>query len=590
MVVLSRILAIHRPAVAVVGRCGGRIGARILWGLVILSGVSLRAQSDEPSLLAAMTTVNISSEADDPSRGNRVLNLENGYEALALRVHLIRQARRSIELQTFIWTNDEVGRLMIYELVEAARRGVKVRVIADHMVSDQNPEVGAFLATANPNLEVRHYRPVMERLKPSLWQQATSAMFGFHGINQRMHNKLMVVDGAVMLTGGRNIENTYFNHSPGMNFRDREVMAVGPVVRLAEASFEEYWAFRHVVPSAELKDVATVMQSGRFPRYETRSDYDFGGYFEEIDQAADDADQMRTLFWHQLRPVDRVEFLADDPGKGLGLFDKASRTTKALRQRVGEAQREVTVQSPYLILSGSARKLARVLRRQNPAISLRVSTNSYASTDNILAYSANYRLRSQYVEKLGLEVFEFKPHPDSLPELFPEFDAMAQRAETQGKKAAPFFCLHAKSLVVDDRVSFVGSYNMDPRSVSLNTEVGLIIEDEAFARELRAQIERDMEPGNSWVIARREYPLGLDTVNGLISGLLALGPVDPWPIQNTSSFELKPGTDPVPTNHPEFYQRYRDTGIFPGASGAVTSKEILTRIYKAVGASLTPIM
>lgn len=555
-----------------------------------LSALAVRAGEMQSPMAQAVSEVMTAADTSDIMRGNRVLSIENGYDALLLRVHLIRQAKRSIEMQTFIWKNDECGRLMIYELVEAARRGVKVRVIADHMVSDQDPAIGAFLATVNQNLEVRHYRPVMERLNPSLTQKVLSGMFGFHGINQRMHNKLMVIDGQVMLTGGRNIENAYFNHATGMNFRDRDVLAVGPIAREAEESFEEYWDYRHTIPSAELKDVATVIEKGTFPRYEVRDDYDFGGLFVELDREACDVALVSERFWNQLREVQRVEFIHDRPGKGRGFFSKNSKTTKALKKRVGEARREVVVQSPYLIISKSARKLVRKLKKEYPELDIRVSTNSYASTDNIMAYSANYRLRSSYVEKLSLQVFEFKPQPEVRKVLFPEYAAMVERAAEMEKRKSPFLCLHAKSLVIDGRVSFVGSYNLDPRSVSLNTEVGLMIEDEDFARELRGQIERDMRPANSWVIARRQFPLGLKAVNSLVEGVLSISPIDVWPIQNTSSFELKPGAKVVRPDDPEFYQNYREVGDFPGAEGLLSTKEILTQFYKTVGAPFTPVM
>ncbi|MCX6955966.1 MAG: phospholipase D-like domain-containing protein, partial [Verrucomicrobia bacterium] len=150
--------------------------------------------------------------------------------------------------------------------------------------------------------------------------------------------------------------------------------------------------------------------------------------------------------------------------------------------------------------------------------------------------------------------------------------------------------LHAKSLVVDGRLAFVGSYNLDPRSENLNTEVGLLVEDEAFARELQAQIARDMRAENSWVIARRAIPLKLDALNGLIDSVLSLSPIDLWPIQNTSSFELRPGARAVPPGHAEFHQRYREVGPFPGTDGLLSTKELLTRLYKAVGAPLTPIL
>jgi cardiolipin synthase C len=245
------------------------------------------------------------------------------------------------------------------------------------------------------------------------------------------------------------------------------------------------------------------------------------------------------------------------------------------------------IQTPYLILSRTAKNLVRKLRQEHPELSIRISTNSYASTDNILAYSANYRLRGDYVDKLKLEVHEFKPRPESLHDIFPQYDRVASRAETP---QAPFLCIHAKSLVVDDHLSFVGSYNLDPRSESLNTEVGLLIEDEAFAMALKTEIERDMRAANSWVIARREIPLVLDTVNTLIDGILSISPVDVWPIQNTSTFELKPGQEEVPPDDPRFYQNYRDAGVFPGTDGFLTTKDILTRLYKVVGAPLTPVM
>lgn len=184
----------------------------------------------------------------DEQQGNQVAILGGGYDALLLRVHLIRHAQKSIEVQTFIWSNDECGRLLMYELLEAAKRGVKVRIIADHMVSDQDPEIVAFLATAHPNFELKHYRPAMSRIKPSRLQMILTGLFSFRGVNQRMHNKVMLFDDVVLITGGRNIENTYYDHSTGMNFRDRDVLVVGPAAQTAAESFEEFWAFKHAVP------------------------------------------------------------------------------------------------------------------------------------------------------------------------------------------------------------------------------------------------------------------------------------------------------------------------------------------------------
>jgi putative cardiolipin synthase len=570
--------------------------AFIAFGWMMAAGASVCA--GEPfagSPLGPVVTAALG-DADkrDPSKGNRVALLDNGYDALLLRVHLIRHAQASIAVQTFIWTNDECGRLLMYELIEAARRGVKVRIIADHLVSDQDPATVAFLATAHPNLEVKHYRPARSRMKPSFLDTMLAGARSLHGINQRMHNKVMLFDDVVLITGGRNIENAYYDHSPEMNFRDRDVLAVGAVVRDAAESFEEFWGYRHAVASRELTDVAAAIAQGTFPRYEKRADYDFGSYVRDLDREAGDPAVIAARFASRVRPAAKVAFIADEPGKSRGYFSHTARITRELRRTLERATKDVVMQTPYLVLSKPARNLFREMQEKNPGLKIRISSNSFASTDNLLAYSANYRLRGDYVADLGLEVHEFKPRPASLGVLFPQYPAMAARAKDRiaagQQERMTFLCIHAKSLVIDDRIAFVGSYNLDPRSERLNTEVGLLIEDEAFARELREEIERDMRPENSWVIARRQLPLGLDVVNGLVGGLLSLGPIDAWPVQNTSSFELRPGANEVSPRHPAFYENYREVGPFPGTEGWLSQKEILTRIYKAVGSPLTPVL
>jgi phosphatidylserine/phosphatidylglycerophosphate/cardiolipin synthase-like enzyme len=564
-------------------------------GLLLMLGLlaAVRATPFEGSPFGpAVAETLAAGAARDPAKGNRVEMLSNGYDALLLRVHLIRQARTSIAVQTFIWTNDEVGRLMMYELIEAAKRGVKVRIIADQLASDQDPEVVAFLATVHPNLEIKHYRPALTRLKPSRFQVAVAAVRSFRDLNQRMHNKVLLVDDAVLVTGGRNIENTYYDHAVGLNFRDRDVLVVGPAARAAAESFEEFWQYKHAVASRELVDVAAAIAAGRYPHYARRGDYDFGGYFDALDREADDAALIAARFSSRLQPVERAVFICDVPGKRTGMFSKMARITRELRTALEHARERVTVQTPYLVLSPPAQELIAGMKRRNPALVLRVSTNSFASTDNLEAYSANYRLRGVYVERLRLEVHELKPRPASLRRLFPQYDAMVRRFESRhvATDRAPFLSLHAKSLVVDDRVAFIGSYNLDPRSEALNTEAGLLVEDAAFARALREEIDGDMRPEDSWVIARRRLPLRLDVVNGLVDSLLSLSPLDLWPIQNTSSFELKPGLDEVPPGDPAFYDRYREAGSFPGAETPLSSKEILTRLYKAVGTPITPVL
>lgn len=213
-------------------------------------GASARAESPFAPLLAG------------PAETNRVALLSGGDDALLLRVHLIRQARRSIEVQTFIWTNDEVGRLVMWELLAAARRGVQVRIIADQPFSEKDPELVAFLATAHPNLQIKHYRPTLARIRPTLAHTLAAGLRSFKGVNQRMHSKVMLFDGAVLITGGRNIENAYFDHATELNYRDRDVVVAGPAAREAARMFEAFWNFKYAVASRDLVDVEAAIARG----------------------------------------------------------------------------------------------------------------------------------------------------------------------------------------------------------------------------------------------------------------------------------------------------------------------------------------
>ena len=524
----------------------------------------------------------------DRTKGNYVRILDHGDDALLARIHLIRQARRSICVQTFIWTNDEVGRFVMHELIEAAKRGVQVRVIADHFVSDKDPEVVAFLATAHPNMRIRHYRPASGRIRPSSLRVLGTMLVGFRGFNQRMHNKIMLFDDIAVITGGRNIENSYYNRSTGMNFRDRDVLVVGPAVLAARASFDCFWKYRHSVPSEKLLDVVPVIRSGAFRRFGTRDDFAFDSLCRNEDRDASDARVVRARLLAGLVRAERVEFVADKPGKNRAVrLSGGGRLTRRLVDTLETAESEILMQSPYFVLRLPDRRFLARLRRRSPGLRIVVSSNSFGSTDNVMAYSANYRLRSSYIEGLDIDIHEYKPHPAELRVLFPAYDAFAEEGERRMREGmqsrGPFLCVHAKSLVIDGHLAYVGSYNIDPRSANLNTEVGFLIDDPAVARQLRASILRDCLPENSWVIAKRQMPLSVDRLNSLVEGLMLLSPIDLWPIRNTTSFDLRPGKPPVPRDHPDFYANYEDCGAFPGADSWFSMKEITTRILKTVG-------
>lgn len=551
--------------------------------------------ADSPFRDAVDKAVRAIQAETDRTQGNFVHILDHADDALLVRVHLIRQATRSICLQTFIWKNDESGRFIMYELIEAAKRGVQVRIIADHFVSDRDPEIVAFLATVHPNLAIRHYRPAASRINPPLHRTVGDLMLGYRGFNQRMHNKLMLFDDVVAIAGGRNIENSYFNRSTEMNFRDRDVLVVGPAAVDALISFEKYWKCRHVVPSRDLLDVAETIRQGDFIRYETFADFATGGLCDREFRDASDGEVVRRRFVSNLVPAERVEFVADKPGKNRALWLRGGgRITQRLATTLKAAEEEVVIQSPYFVLGMPGRRLFAGVRRRHPDLRLVVSTNSFGSTDNIMAYSANYRLRSAYIEGLGIESYEFKPHPATLRRHFPAFDefaALAEEGMERGEQTrGPFLCIHAKSAVFDGRVAYIGSYNLDPRSANLNTELGFLIEDRTIAGQLRELILEDCLPENSWVIARRRLPLSAERLNSMVEGIMRLSPIDLWPIRNTTSFELIPGKTPVPPGHPDFYENYREAGDFPGAPPGLSMKEITTRLFKTMGPMAVPIL
>ena len=185
--------------------------------------------------------------------------LETGDEALLARIHLARAATRSICVQTFIWGNDEVGRCLVWELIEAAKRGVKVRVIVDQWVAALTANVTldlvGFVVTAHQNFAAKSYNPRFG-FDPDKFEVAGQALRDFKGVNQRMHNKLFLVDDALAVTGGRNVENDYYDRGELRNYRDRDALVVGPVAQEMRRSFDEYWPYEHSVDPQALPEVA----------------------------------------------------------------------------------------------------------------------------------------------------------------------------------------------------------------------------------------------------------------------------------------------------------------------------------------------
>lgn len=438
--------------------------------------------------------------------------LDTGAEALLARAWLVEQAQKTIEVQYFIWSSDNIGILAAEALLRAAERGVQVRVVVDDLLIDA-PDPSLLALARHPNIDIRIYNPKTSVGVP-LHTRVLNAVTDFRGFNQRMHDKTFVVDGQVAVTGGRNMAAEYYDYNHEFNFRDRDVLLLGGAVSAVRENFEAFWRSPLVAPVESLYDGLGVMQKHvplddagvqrvyRELHQYARSPDNFG---PEVRAAIQTTPASFERLARETRWVD-AEFVSDGPGKNERRFGfgGGGRTGEAIARLLESARERVTIQSPYLVASDEALALLQQLRQRG--VEVRVSTNSLASTDNLPAFSG-YRNQRERLLAMGVRVHEYKPAPQIRQQLIQRLSA--------GPREAPVFALHAKSLVVDGRVVWVGTFNFDPRSQNLNSEVGVIVRDEALARQVEASIETDMAPENSWDAARDDpdshAPLGKRT-------------------------------------------------------------------------------
>ncbi|MBS0569871.1 MAG: phosphatidylserine/phosphatidylglycerophosphate/cardiolipin synthase family protein [Proteobacteria bacterium] len=526
--------------------------------------------------------------------------LDRGADSLLLRVHLIRAARKSIDIQTFIFAQDDAGYLVLDELVKAARRGVRVRVIVDQLFSLDDVELLAQLARAHANFELRVYNPTFHKARTPPLEFAAGIACCFFRFNQRMHNKLFLVDDRIGIAGGRNYENRYFDWDEDFDYRDRDVLVAGPAAQAMSVSFEAFWHDRRSVPLSRLRDVSSrILADGlNAPHYAMHA-YRDAARVDALSRAANDDDYVRAHFADAAMRVGEIEYFSDAPDKfdepEQPRDDELSRHILALFQN---AQSEIVMQTPYLVLSRTARGVFAKQHRDQPGLDIIVSTNSLAATDAFYVYALSYKYKKRYL-KLGFRIHEFKPFPDEASALIADYAALGggaastQRYRKYGR--APLrergvrVGLHAKSIVIDGRIALIGSHNFDPRSDHYNTESGFIIHDRAFAQVLRASILRDCAPGNAWTIARRQGTNWISRLNRAIGDFSARLPLfDLWPYRYASSFELMPGCQPLPPGAPDFYACYTDVGDFPEVD--LPLKTIYTRIVTAFGAGLHSIL
>ena len=416
--------------------------------------------------------------------------LEKGEEALIGRAWLTENAVRTIDVQYFIWSSDNIGTLAAEHLLRAAERGVRVRVLVDDLLVDAENKTLLVLA-AHQNVHIRIYNPNLT-IGVGFWKRLGNAFTNFRSINQRMHDKTAIFDNVAGITGGRNMADEYFDFDHDYNFRDRDVLLLGKAVNDMTENFEEFWnsEFAHPV-EAILEDEHHTITNPEVDEY-TRQLHAYAmnpkNFEPQIREAIATIDGffpalLRAMSWEDAR------FISDSPGKNAGDsgLGGGGESTQLLIDAVRDAKSSVLIQSPYVIMpEGGIELLEQLVDR---GVRIRISTNSLASTDNIPAFGGYYGQRDDLLEA-GVELYEFKPHPAIEYELVERYPRIAENN--------PIFALHAKSMVIDDETVFIGTFNLDPRSANLNTEVGLLVDSRELARQLTASIERDIDPANSW--------------------------------------------------------------------------------------------
>jgi len=439
---------------------------------------------------------------DDAPAANDVRLVDQNAMAFAYRAATAAEAQRSLDVQYYIWNDDLTGRLLAAELMRAAERGVRVRVLVDDI--DARAKHDVFLvADLHPNIEVRIFNPLYSREGTLGW--LTEWAFRANRLNRRMHNKAWIADNRVAIVGGRNVGDEYFGASPHSNFSDLDILLAGPVVAEVSAAFDQYWNSPNAVPVSRFEgrkpkpgQLQAMVEAARTHTAEA-SDSPYVA-------ALRDPQKRAELLANSPAPlrVSEVRLLVDDPAKigseanGAG----ASNVFSGLEGAMTAASHELLVFSPYFVPRSEGR--SNLVRQVKRGVRVAVLTNSLAATD-IAAVHTGYARQRRKLLAGGVELYEMKRRAGS--------EEGQTRISLTGASRAS---LHTKAMIIDERWVFIGSMNLDPRSAFINTEMGVLIESEALAGQLRTQFERATGPALSYrvVLEPDEGLVWYDRVNG----------------------------------------------------------------------------
>ena len=413
--------------------------------------------------------------------------VREGPEAFAIRARTARIAGRSLDVQTYIWNNDGTGMALAYRLLEAADRGVKVRLLVDDMDA-RSKNYGFAALDAHPNISVRMFNPFQSRAGSLTF--VFEAMGSFSRINRRMHNKTWIADNRIAIVGGRNLGDEYFGASEEVNFVDLDFAMVGPIVREASASFDKYWNSPLAYPMdilapKEVSPEALQALRDKVKAYvPTESQQKF---VDELKQS-DEVQRLVAGDW----PMEwsaKFRFVSDDPlkaeGKGGGIG--GSQVLTLLGPVVKSSRKNLSILSPYFVPGKAGTKV--FVDAAKAGSDVRILTNSLAANDVAMVYGGYSEWRKPLL-KGGVKLYELKPLPGS--------DTKSSFFGSSGAS------LHTKALTVDGSIVFVGSYNLDPRSTSLNCEQGVFVENTVIAAQLEKLFAEESSGARAWQVTLQD--------------------------------------------------------------------------------------
>jgi putative cardiolipin synthase len=399
--------------------------------------------------------------------------IRHGRQAFTDRVALSQLAGKTLDLQYYIWEPDATGRILAEQLVSAADRGVRVRVLLDDMSFKGRDAMIAAL-DAHPNIEIRMFNPFAHRGARGL-----DFITDFKRVNHRMHNKLMVMDNALAIVGGRNIGNHYFQVDTEANFRDLDIAAGGPVVREISSVFDYFWNGEWAVPISALVGRPYTEADLQRARETLNERIAADDYPYPIDQ---DVAQLKSALKEEIANLVWApgRIVWDDPAQ-IAATGGTSRMLEGLHRRAASLEADLLIESPYFVPRD--RGIGKMAELRDRGVHIRVLTNSLASND-VLAAHAGYAGRRKQVLESGVELYELRA----------DAGMIRKRVAFFGSKAA----LHAKVIVFDRKDVFVGSFNLDPRSADINTEAGLYVESPELAAQVVAWMDEGVRPENSY--------------------------------------------------------------------------------------------